>query len=124
MLRRFSGSVSSQISQYQSCKVKSCGIVGNHCSEPRQWQQLEIDLLKQLQRIAIAIQSTLFEQAQTELAERKRAEEKLREQAALLDVHRRYFRSRSREQNLFWNKGAEHLHGRKKPKARMPTSFL
>ncbi len=31
----------------------------NHCSEPRQWQQLEIDLLKQLAtQVAIAIQQS------------------------------------------------------------------
>jgi GAF domain-containing protein len=38
----------------------------NHCSSPRQWQQLEINLLKQLAtQVAIAIQqSTLFEQIQ------------------------------------------------------------
>jgi len=62
--------------------------------------------------VAIAIQqSTLFEQAQTELAERKRAEEKLREQAAPQCCNRRDSRSRSREQNLIWNRGAEHLYG-------------
>lgn len=51
-------------------------LVANHCSEPRQWQQLEIDLLKQLgMQVAIAIQqSELYHQAQTELIERKRAE--------------------------------------------------
>lgn len=57
----------------------------NHCSEPRQWQQLEIDLLKQLAtQVAIAIQqSTLFEQTQTELNKRKRAEQALRESEEL-----------------------------------------
>jgi len=55
-------------------------LVANHCSEPRQWQQLEINLLKQLAtQVAIAIQqSTLFEQAQTEIAERKRAEAEIK----------------------------------------------
>jgi PAS domain S-box-containing protein len=39
-------------------------LVANHCSEPRQWQQLEIDLLKQLAtQLAIALQqSQLYEQ--------------------------------------------------------------
>lgn len=56
-------------------------LVANHCSEPRKWQQLEINLLRQLAtQVAIAIQqSTLFEQVQTELAERKQAEAALRE---------------------------------------------
>ncbi len=57
-------------------------LVANHCSGPRQWQQLEIDLLKQLStHVAIAIQqSELYQQAQTELKERQRAEEALRQQ--------------------------------------------
>jgi len=56
-------------------------LVANHCLSPRQWQQLEIDLLKQLAtQVAIAIQqSTLFEQTQIELADRKRAEQALQE---------------------------------------------
>ena len=39
-------------------------LIAHHCSEPRQWQPLEIDLLKSLAtQVAIAIQqSTLFEQ--------------------------------------------------------------
>jgi PAS domain S-box-containing protein len=55
-------------------------LVANHCSQPRQWQQLEINLLKQLAtQVAIAIQqSTLFQQAQTEIVERKRAEEEIK----------------------------------------------
>lgn len=55
-------------------------LVANHCSGPRQWQQLEINLLKQLAtQVAIAIQqSILFEQAKTEIAERKRAEEEIK----------------------------------------------
>jgi len=73
--------------------------MANHCSEPRQWQQLEIDLLKQLRSLAIAIQqSTLFEQAQTELAERKRGREITRTSCPAQCCNRRD--SRSREQNL------------------------
>lgn len=55
-------------------------LVANHCSGPRQWQQLEIDLLKQLStHVAIAIQqSELYQQVQTELAERQRAESELK----------------------------------------------
>lgn len=86
----------------------------NHCSSPRQWQQLEINLLKQLAtQVAIAIQqSTLFEQIQTELNERKQAEQKIREQAALLDVATdAIFVCDLNNKILFWNKGAERLYG-------------
>lgn len=55
-------------------------LVVNQCSEPRQWQALEINLLKQIAtQLAIAIQqSTLFEQVQSELTERKRAEAEIK----------------------------------------------
>lgn len=55
-------------------------LVANHCSGPRQWQQLEINLLKQLStHVAIAIQqSELYQQVQTELAERQRAESEIK----------------------------------------------
>ncbi|MEG3986151.1 PAS domain S-box protein [Microcoleus sp. S28C3] len=51
-------------------------LIAHHCTGPRPWQQLEAECLKQLGvQLAIAIQqSTLFEQAQTEIAERKLAE--------------------------------------------------
>jgi len=95
-------------------------LVANQCSGPRQWQQLEINLLQQLAtQVAIAIQqSTLFEQAQTELTERKQAEQKIREQAALLDVATDAIFVRDLEKNiLFWNKGAERLYGWKAEEA-------
>jgi len=85
-------------------------LVANHCSSPRQWQQLEIDLLKQLAtQVAIAIQQSTLEQAQTELNERKQAEQKIREQAALLDVATDAIRSRSGK--LILEQGAERLYG-------------
>lgn len=89
-------------------------LVANHCSEPRQWQALELNLLQHLAtQLAIAIQqSTLFEQVQTELGERKRSEEKIREQAALLDITTdAIFVQALDNQILFWNKGAERLYG-------------
>ncbi len=51
-------------------------LIAHHCSGPRPWHKLEAECLKQLGvQLAIAIQqSTLFEQAQTEIAERKLAE--------------------------------------------------
>ncbi|MFS0514600.1 GAF domain-containing protein [Nostoc sp. UIC 10607] len=55
-------------------------LVANQCAAPRQWQMWEIDLLKQLAiQVGIAIQqSQLYEQVNTELAERKRVESGLR----------------------------------------------
>ncbi|MEG4069970.1 PAS domain S-box protein [Microcoleus sp. Pol11C2] len=51
-------------------------LIAHHCTAPRPWQQLEGECLKQLGvQLAIAIQqSMLFEQAQTEIADRKLAE--------------------------------------------------
>jgi len=61
-------------------------LIAHHCSEPRQWQSLEIELLQQLAtQVAIALQqSELYQKLQTELAERKRAEEGLRASEAAL----------------------------------------
>jgi len=58
-------------------------LVAQQCSKPRQWQPLEIDLLKQLAtQAAIAIhQSQLYEQAQAEISRRRWAETILRQQA-------------------------------------------
>jgi PAS domain S-box-containing protein len=55
-------------------------LIAHHCSAPRQWQALEIDLLQQLStQVSVAIrQAELYQQAQHELAERKRTEEVLR----------------------------------------------
>ena len=89
-------------------------LIAHHCRVPRQWQPLEIDLLKQLAtQVGIAIQqSTLLQQTQIELAERKRAEEKIREQAALLDVATNAIFVRDMAGKiLYWNKGAEDLYG-------------
>ncbi|MEG4505776.1 PAS domain S-box protein [Microcoleus sp. F6_B4] len=51
-------------------------LIAHHCTGPRPWQQLEGECLKQLGvQLAIAIQqSMLFEQARTEIADRKLAE--------------------------------------------------
>ncbi|NET37608.1 MAG: response regulator [Cyanothece sp. SIO1E1] len=51
----------------------------HHCRGPRCWQPLEVDLLQQLAtQVAIAVQqSELYQQIQTELMERKRAEQEL-----------------------------------------------
>jgi two-component system, cell cycle sensor histidine kinase and response regulator CckA len=89
-------------------------LVANSCVEARQWQPIELDLLKQLStQLAIAIQqSELHQKIQTELAERQRSEEKIREQAALLDITTDAIWVLNLEnQILFWNQGAEHLYG-------------
>jgi two-component system cell cycle sensor histidine kinase/response regulator CckA len=89
-------------------------LVANHCLEPRQWQPLELNLLKQLAtQLAIAIQqSELYQQVQTELSERKQSEAKIRQQAALLDITTDAILVLTLDhQILFWNKGAEQLYG-------------
>jgi PAS domain S-box-containing protein len=57
-------------------------LVAQQCSETRQWQPVEIDLLHSLAtQAAIAIhQSELYQQAQAEIAQRQQAEAALRQQ--------------------------------------------
>lgn len=54
-------------------------LIVHQCSQPRKWQDLEVNLLKQLAtQVGIAIQqSLLFNQAQIELNERKQAQQAL-----------------------------------------------
>lgn len=56
-------------------------LIAHHCVAPRQWQPSEIELLQQLAAQAgIAIQqAALFEQVQTELAERRQIEQALQQ---------------------------------------------
>ncbi len=89
-------------------------LVVNQCSAPRLWQQWEIDLIKQLStQVSIAIQqSELYQQIQTELIERQQAEQKIHEQAALLDIATDAIVVRNlSDKILFWNRGAECLYG-------------
>ncbi|MEG5001922.1 PAS domain S-box protein [Microcoleus sp. B4-D4] len=63
-------------------------LIAHHCDRPRQWEDWEINLFKQTaNQLVIAIQqSNLFEQLQTELAERQRAEAQLTETNAQLGI--------------------------------------
>ncbi|BBC25931.1 PAS domain-containing protein [Pseudanabaena sp. ABRG5-3] len=56
-------------------------LIAHQCDRPRQWQDWEIDLLKQVaSQLAIAVQQTsLFEQLQQELSVRQQAEAQLTE---------------------------------------------
>jgi PAS domain S-box-containing protein len=88
-------------------------IIAHQCSSPRQWQPLETKLLQQLAtQVGIAIQqSELYEQTQNELLDRKRAEQTIREQAALLNVASDAIYARDLSNRiLFWNQAAEHLY--------------
>lgn len=61
-------------------------LIAYHCQTSRQWQACEMDLLQQLAtQVAIAVQqSELYERMQTELAERQRVEQELRESEAAI----------------------------------------
>ncbi|MDZ8188065.1 MAG: PAS domain S-box protein [Nostoc sp. ChiSLP02] len=71
-------------------------LIAHQCSRFREWEENQLDLLDQVTvQLAIAIQqSTIFEQAQTELIQRQKAEIKLRSALAekevlLKEVHHR-----------------------------------
>ncbi|MEG4419104.1 PAS domain S-box protein [Microcoleus sp. LAD1_D5] len=59
-------------------------LIAHECAGPRHWLEIEVECLKQISvQLAIAIQqSMLFEQAQTEIADRKQAESALQESEA------------------------------------------
>src|SRR6476661_1747046 len=62
-------------------------LIAHHCRSPRHWDSSEIESLKQISvQLAIAIQqSTLFEQAKTEIIERKLAETALQKAVVAAD---------------------------------------
>lgn len=85
------------VEQLEKFQVKACLVaplfqgemlwgllIAHHCSMPRQWQELEINLVKQLStQIGIAIeQSELYQKVQSELAQRRQVEAELKESAA------------------------------------------
>jgi len=89
-------------------------LIAHQCGQTRRWQTSEVELLKQLgTQVAIAVhQSELYQRTQIELAERKRAEQKIREQAELLDVTTDAILVKDLDRRItFWNKGAERLYG-------------
>lgn len=89
-------------------------LIAHHCSKPREWQAIETTLLQRLAtQVGIAIQqSELYERTQNELIERQRAEQTIREQAALLNVASDAIYARDLANHiLFWNQAAERLYG-------------
>lgn len=102
-----------QVPLYFGCSVwGSLSLIRNR--QPLSWQEEEVELTRTVaDQLAIAIQqSTLFLQAQTELTERKQAEQKILEQAALLDVATDAIVVQDLENKIvFWNKSAERLYG-------------
>jgi len=63
-------------------------LIAHHCSQPRQWQSLEIDLLYQLAiQVTIAIhQAQLYQQLQNQLTERQSIEAQLRQARDELEI--------------------------------------
>jgi PAS domain S-box-containing protein len=63
-------------------------LIAHHCATSRQWQSLEVDLLKELGiHVGIALQQAeLYQQVQDDLAERKRIEAALRNNEQLLHL--------------------------------------
>jgi two-component system sensor histidine kinase/response regulator len=63
-------------------------LIAHHCRSQRQWHSSEIESLKQISvQLAIAIQQcTLFEQAKTEITERKLAEAALQKAVVVADA--------------------------------------
>jgi two-component system, cell cycle sensor histidine kinase and response regulator CckA len=89
-------------------------LIAHQCIQLRQWHPLEIDLLQQLAtQLGIAIQqSELYQQAKVELRDRKLAEQKVRQQAALLEIATDAILVRDLNHRIrFWNRGAERLYG-------------
>jgi two-component system, cell cycle sensor histidine kinase and response regulator CckA len=89
-------------------------LIVHQCHQTQQWKSLDIELLKQLStQVEIAIQQAqLYQQVQIELSDRKLAEQKISEQAMLLDIATDAIIVRDLENRiLFWNQGAEKIYG-------------
>ncbi|WP_088889132.1 response regulator [Leptolyngbya ohadii] len=89
-------------------------LIVHQCAAPRQWHSVEVAAIQRLAtQVGIAIQQAeLYQQLQLELSDRKQAEQKIREQAALLDVATDAILVRDLDHHiLYWNQGAERLYG-------------
>ncbi len=89
-------------------------LIAHHCTAPRQWQSTEVGAVQRLAtQVGIAIQqSELYQQLELELDERKQAEQKIREQAALLDIATDAIWVHDLDHHLlYWNQGAQRLYG-------------
>lgn len=89
-------------------------LIAHQCKKPRHWQDAEIHLLKRLAtQVGIAIQQAeLYQNLQDELRDRQRAEHKIHEQAALLDITTDAIFVQDLENRIiYWNRGAERLYG-------------
>ena len=85
-------------------------LIAHECNGPRHWQEIEVECLQQIGvQLAIAIQqSTLFEQAQTEIADRKQAESALqaseaRERSKALELEAAINKLRTTQAQLVQN---------------------
>ncbi|BAY27991.1 multi-sensor hybrid histidine kinase [Calothrix sp. NIES-2100] len=93
-------------------------LIAHHCRAPRQWQQLDINLLQELAtHVSIAIrQAKALEQAQNELAERQRAEASLQESEGRLRLALKASRMGTWDWNILtgeitWSDNLEALFG-------------
>ncbi len=104
-------------------EIQNSTVVPNQCATPQRSalrssaslsQPREIDLLQQLAtQVSIAIQeSEVCEQVQAEFMKRKKAEQRSRKQADLLNITTdAIIVCTLQQQILFWNQGAERLYG-------------
>jgi PAS domain S-box-containing protein len=93
-------------------------LIAHHCSAPRLWKSLEIDLLKELAtHLGIALRQTeLYEQAQHELADRKQTEAALHESEERLRVTLKASRMGTWDWNIqtgtiIWSENLEEMFG-------------
>ncbi|WP_375504209.1 PAS domain-containing protein [uncultured Nostoc sp.] len=93
-------------------------LIAHHCTSPRFWQPLEIDLLKELAtQMSIALrQAELYQQAQRELKERQQVEAELRQsqerlRLALLASRMGTWNWNIKTEKISWSDNLEALFG-------------